>query len=285
MQDNKETASLRAELEGLPTQRLDQMLLEELEREKPSGEQVRLILRVLREREADMPCERTPGIQAAWEKYRRNAGQIDAQWRKRSRRRVWLVRLGSLAAVAALVVLAVPARAEAESLFEKLCRLTDSVVDFFSPDRENENLLEYTFVSEHPGLRQVQEELTALGVTVPVVPTWLPEGYELVECKTHVTSQKAGIAANFRNADSDLLFKIDFYGENVSHEYHRDEASFDTYEVFNIAHTILRNNDRWVVLWFPENLECFLTLDCSEDALYEILDSIYVTGGTNEKTD
>jgi len=184
--------------------------------------------------------------------------------------------------LAALVVLAVPARAEAESLFEKLCRLTDSVVDFFSPDRENENLLEYTFVSEHPGLRQVQEELTALGVTVPVVPTWLPEGYELVECDTVQTSQKTGVSACFTNADSELRIKVSIYEEDVSHKYHRDESAYNIYEMNNTVHTILRNNDRWVVLWVRKNKGISLRAEWSVETLYGILNSIYVTGENYE---
>ena len=80
----------------------------------------------------------------------------------------------------------------------------------------------------------------------------------------------------------DLVFKVDIYEEDVSHEYHRDETAFDWYQVGEINHTILRNNNRWVVIWFKDKIECFLTLDCPEDTLYEILNSIYVTEGENE---
>jgi hypothetical protein len=279
MQDNSIT-SLRERLEQLSTEELDRMLQEELDRETPEGALVRTILRVLWEREKDMPREITPGIRMAWEKYREREGETGT----RHRRNVFL-RLGTVAAVLAVLLLAVPREAAAESLFEKLTRWTDSVVDFFSPEKENRNLLEYEFASENPGLRQVYDAVRELGVTVPVVPGWLPEGYELVECKVHRTSQKNGVSANFRDADSDLMIKIDVYETDVSHKYHRDDTVFDVYEVFNVAHTILRNNDRWVVIWFQENIECSLSVDCPEDTLYEILKSIYVTEGTNETTD
>ena len=286
MQDNSIT-SLRELLEKMPTAQLDQMLQEELDKEKPDGNAVRMILRVLREREKDMPVEITPEIQEAWEKYRRNTAVIDS---REGKRRIpgWLIRIGSVAAILAVMIFAMPQEADAESLFEKLARWTDSVVDFFSPDKANDNLLEYEFTSDNPGLQQVYEAVKELGVTVPVVPTWLPGGYELVECETVNTSQKKGVAANFidtKDPDNAVLFKVDVYGEDVSHVYQRDESNVDTYEAFGVEHTILRNNNRWVVIWFRDKTECFLTLDCQENTLYEILNSIYVTEDNNETFD
>ena len=282
MQESNSITSLRERLGQLSTAQLDQMLQEELDREKPDGSLVREILRVLWDREKDMPVEITPGIRRAWERYRSNAAQIDRGDRKQRRGRRLFLRLGTLAAVLAVVLLAVPGKAEAEGLFTKLARWTGDVVDFFSPERENRNLLEYEFTSQNPGLRQVYEAVRELGVTAPVVPGWIPEGYELVECKTHITSQKSGVSANFRNADNDLILKVDIYEEDVSHEYHQDASVYDVYELYDTAHTILRNNNRWVVIWFQENIECSLAVDCHEDTLYEILKSIYVTEGINE---
>ena len=65
MQDNSIT-SLRELLESMPTEQLDQMLQEELDKKKPDGNAVRMIIRVLREREKDMVVEITPEIQKAW---------------------------------------------------------------------------------------------------------------------------------------------------------------------------------------------------------------------------
>ena len=118
MQDNS-IASLRELLETMPTAQLDQMLQEELEKEKPDGNAVRMILRVLREREKDVPVEITPEVQEAWEKYRRNTASLDSR-KGRRRFSIWLIRMGSLAAILSLVIFSVPQEAEAESFFEKL---------------------------------------------------------------------------------------------------------------------------------------------------------------------
>lgn len=276
MQDNSIT-SLRELLTQLPTAQLDQMLWEELEKDLPDANAVRMILEVLREREKDMPVEMTPGIQNAWEKYRMNTASPEAGTGRRSKIRKWFVRIGSVAAMICILLLAVPKEAEADSLFEKLTSLSDSIVEFFSPGQANDNPAEYTFETDNPGLQKVYDTVVAMGETEPVVPSWLPEGYELLECKTDATDTKASLMADFkRNADY-LIISYDIYNLDISHEYHWDGEDIRTYERRGQEYSIMRNNNRWVVIWFTEKTECSLTVDCSEDTVYKILDSIYVT--------
>lgn len=275
MQDNSIT-SLRELLEQLPTAQLDRMLQEELEKEKPDANAVRMILRVLREREKDLPVEVTPGIQKAWEKYQRNAAELDGGSGRSDKVRKWFIRIGSVAAMLGILLLAVPKRAEADGLFDKLTALTDSIVEFFSPGQANDNPAEYIFETENPGLQKVHDAVAALGEKASVVPTWLPEGYTLAECKTDVTDNKVSIAAYFKKNDA-IILSYDIYDLDVSHEYHWDGEDIQMYERRGQEYTIMQNNNRWVVIWFTEKTECSLTLDCQEDIVYKILDSIYVT--------
>ena len=82
-----------------------------------------------------------------------------------------------------------------------------------------------------------------------------------------------------------LLYKVDLYKEDVSHEYHKDETPAAKYDRGGVRHTIFQNNGRWVVLWFRDKIECSFTVDCPEDTLYEILRSIYITEDPDEATD
>ena len=63
--------TLLESLEQLTTPQLDDMLRVELEKELPEEHTVRLILKVLRAREADFPVVRNGQIDAALETYRR----------------------------------------------------------------------------------------------------------------------------------------------------------------------------------------------------------------------
>lgn len=274
MQDN-EITSLRARLEQMPTVQLDEILNDELEKEPADAVLVRTIMDILWEREKDLPLENTPKIRAAWKKYRRKVARLERQYRKPRWYQSGLFRVVSAAAMVCLLIFAIPQKAGAESLFEKLARWTDGIVEFFSPETKNDNLTEYRFVTDNPGLQQVYDAVTELGVTAPVVPMWLPEGYELVECKAVTTSEKNGVSAFFSNGEVYAVLKVDFFTTDVMHQYHKDESQASLYESCGIEYTVIRNIDRWVVIWFQDNIECSMAIDCQEDTLYRILDSIY----------
>lgn len=276
MQENNIT-SMREVFEKMTTQQLDELLNSELESETPDGNTVRLILSILWEREKDMPVEVTPGAERAWAKYKKNIANLETAEKRKVRFRRWSLRAASVAAVLCLLIFAVPQKAGAESFFEKLARLTDSIVEFFSPGMANDNVVEYVFATDNPGLQQVYDAVVALGVTYPVVPTWLPEGYELVECKTAETRKKTCVLANFENDSEFIILQYDIYSLDISHEYHWDGTDVQLYEHHGQKYSIMRNDNRWVIIWFKDKMECFLTLDCQEGSLYKILDSIYVT--------
>ena len=42
-----------------------------------------------------------------------------------------------------------------------------------------------------------------------------------------------------------------------------------------MTYNITRNNDWWVAVWTKDNIECSIALDCQEETLRRILDSIY----------
>lgn len=275
MKDNY-IALTREALERMTTPQLDELLNSELEKEAPNGDTVRLILSVLWEREKDMPVEITPGVEKAWMKYKKQIAKLDAAEKRTEKFRGRILKAASVAAMLGLLVLAVPQQAEADSLFEKLANLTSSIVEFFSPGMANDNTGEYVFETDHPGLQQVYDAVNALGVTDHVVPTWLPEGYELVECKTDATPNKTSVSAFFEKDSDFSVLKYDMYNSDISHEYHWDGENIQLYEHYGEEYSLMRNNGRWVVIWFTDSAECSLTLDCQEDTLYEILDSIYV---------
>lgn len=275
MPDNNKT-SLRDELEQLTTEQLDDLLNGELEKETPDGDKVRLILSILWEREKELPVQLTPKAENAWNTYKARTARLDAAEKRAVKLRRWGLRVASMAMILFCLLCAVPQKAEADSLFDKLARLTDSIIEFFSPGLENDNLIDYEFVTSNPGLQQVYDAVVELGVTDPVVPSWLPEGYELVECKPDITSKKTNLSASFESDGSEIVFSIDIYDVDISHEYHWNETTVNIYEHFGNKYTLMQNNGRWVVVWFTDKAECFVTLDCQEDTLYRILDSICV---------
>lgn len=265
----------------MSTEQLDKILNTELHKEPVDGDAVRLIMNVLWEREKDMPVEITPEIQRAWDKYQHDIAQIREETRRECRRRSWLIR-SAVAAVTLVVLLVpiIPQEAGAENLWKALVRLSSEVVEFFSPSDNGSRVLEYTFKTDNAGLQQVYDTAVEYGVNIPVVPMKLPDGSELAEFAIESYPASTRIYSRFMCDGKPIVFYIDIYRAEVSHKYQKDGTEVETYECGGIVHYILQNNDTKAAIWVRDNIECSIFIDCQDEILYKILDSIYGMRGT-----
>ena len=265
-------AVLRNTLEQMETQQLDAMLQEELRKEQPDGQLVRLIGSVLKEREQNNIPEIDSNVQQVWEQYQKKNQQLR---KKPKYMNSWLVKAASLILVILTFVAILPQEASAKSFFERVIAWTEDVFSLANPADSKEQEAEYVFRTENPGLQEIYEKVTELGVTVPVVPMWLPDGYDLVECKVNSNPTKKYLMARFSDGDSEIIYQIDIYSGNVTHEYSKNDIAAQNIEMNGTVYTLLRNHDLWVAVWTRENIECSLYIDCQEQILLRILKSIY----------
>ena len=257
------------ELRRLSTGQLDELLRKELRKDPVNGATVRLILEILEQREEGQSRPAGSAALAAWEKYRADRDTPVKPGRNR------FLRVAAVIVVILTLFLLVPQKADARGLFNRIARWTDSVFELFSPGDTRVRPSEYVFETDHPGLQQVHDTLAELGITEPVVPMWLPEGYELTECEVIKTPPNTHLIATFLNADTSVVLKVSIYLTNAPSIYYKDDTSHSTYEFNGITHSIIRNQDRWVIVWTRDNLECSIFVDCREEDLYRLLRSIY----------
>lgn len=260
-------------LENMPTSELDEVLKAELRREVPDGDIVREILQILEEREEGQPIDITPELQAAWDKF--NAETQRRADRPRPTARSWVIRVTSIAAILCLLICVIPMEAQAENWWEKLTRWTDTVLEFFVSTEATEPHAEYEFKTDNPGLQKVHDAVVELGVTEPVVPMWIPDGYELYDIETASLDNKTNLAAIFTDGEDDLIFKVSVLKLNNWHEYHKSDERNSVYEYGNVKHHIMQNNNRWKTVWEKERIECFISFAGEEEDIYKIIQSIY----------
>ena len=264
-------------LEQLSTEQLDEMLSKELHKDQIDDHSVRLIMRILSEREENHHVEMTPEIEQAWKKYQRDVATIERDGTRKSMARGWVLRVASLAAVLCLIVLIFPQQVGAETFWERLSRWTESIVEFFSPNDNEGRIEDYEFKTDNPGLQQVYDAVVEMGITDPVVPMWLPDGYELVEIETSETPRKKGVNAVFERGNIQATYFANVHSDYMAHVYYKDDAEYIEYEQNGFVFCAAKNNERWIAIWIKDNIECFLTIDCQEEILQDILRSIYVT--------
>ncbi len=262
----------------MSTEQLDKILNTELHKEPVNGDAVRLIMNVLWEREKDMPVEITPEIQRAWDKYQHDIAQIREETRRECRRRSWLIR-SAVAAVTLVVLLVpiIPQETGAESLWDRLASWTEDIFAFSNPTAADKQQDQYAFTTEIDGLQQIYDAVAALGVERPMVPSWLPGEPELAEIKTVSLPAQKMVKATLENDDGEILFNISIYNSNVDSEYPKDDIPVYMHEKAGVTYNIMRNKEVWVVAWCAESIEYFFALDCQEDILYKVIESIYMT--------
>lgn len=261
---------LRSELEAMSAQQLRTLLHTETARDVPDDDLVISILHILEQREPDVPDTGSAREKAAWKQFRK---------RIRARRKPSIVsnvlKAASVVLVLCVLFALVPQQAEADSWWQRLTKWTDEFFGFFREEEAAFRLEDYEFKTDNPGLQQVYDAVVEMGVTIPAVPMWLPEGYELAECTTEVTPRKSYTHARFAKEDKECVLQINILNAEDTKYYYKDEVPVKEHEDYGTVHSIMENEGKWIVSWSGDNIECAFTIDCSEDVLYEIIESIY----------
>lgn len=257
--------------EQMPTEELDQILQAELEKDHPSQEVVLPILQELEEREKDYPVENTPEVLGILDKLSKH----ETPTKQPKNRRSWIAGIAAVAAVVCIVVMALPRTVGAESIFDVLFRWTGSVFEFFTSEQDATNPpVDFVFETDNPGLQQLYDKIAELGVTDPVVPMWLPEGFELTELKELQTPRGNNVHGKFENGSQiiTITYRI---SKEITTTFEKEESAVEVYDYADISHFILENDDNLSVIWTVGSVECSILADLVKEDVYEIIKSIY----------
>lgn len=272
MLENENMIDFIGSLKEMSSEQLSRLIQEETAKECPNDELVLMALGILENREKEKPVVLGSKEKAAWKKY---------QSKVRSRNRIpvltWkpLMQVASVLLVITLLFALLPTQANAETWWERLARWTDDFFSFFNPSTSELAANEYVFQTDNEGLQQVYDAVIKLGVTTPVVPMWLPEGSELTEIKQDAMPTHEYIIARFSQESNEIVYKLNLYSIDRPNQYHKIETGVKELERHGTTYSIIRNESNWSIIWTDENIECSIFIDCQENVLYEIIESIY----------
>lgn len=260
---------LLASLKQLSTSQLEDMLRSEAQKEQPEPYTVRAILKILRQRDADKPVETNGQIDAAWQNFRRKTEKKSGGFRKP------FLKAATILVACGLLLAVFTQDVSANRLLERLAAWTDSIFELFSREHRGKSTGEYVFQTDNPGLQELYDTVSQLGVTVPVIPMWLDGEYELDYCTVKETPTGEKVVAGLINGSKIVSFEINMYKNEPPREFHKNEPDAEPYESNGVVHYIFKNHGLWVIVWARDNLECFLTIENQEDAVYRTINSIY----------
>jgi len=264
---------LREKLETESSEQLRAMLHAETGKDIPDDDLVLTILHILEDREPDDLMPESDREAAAWKQFRKRV-----KARKNKPRLGWrsLANAAAILLIVGVLMAAIPSEVEADSWWDRIAHWTDDFFGFFREEEEETfNLEDYEFRTDNPGLQQVYDAVVELGVTQPVVPMWLPEGYELANIVSDKMLNKERIVARLESAEKIITYQVTVLSSDKSTQYPKDNTTVIQREICNTTFNIMRNDKIWVVVWSENNIECSMFIDCQENVLFEILDSIY----------
>ena len=269
------TSFHREELEKLPAPELEKILFAELDSESTDRDTVLQILSILKDRDSTEQADCPVDAEEAWDKYLkdRNKTMHDVPVVRPKPRR-WLGLVAAAVTVVFVLLMTVPQAVGADSIFDIIGRWTKNLFGF-SHSSSNAPTEEYVFQTDNPGLQQIYDAVAGLGVTQPVVPTWVPEGYALTELLTREQRISTKVVARLCRDDRYIVITFEIYGSGASNKYPKDSDSAELYEPAEIKHYIMTNEGHWSSMWNNENAECMIATNDSKEVLYEVVDSIY----------
>ena len=237
----EETKCIQEALACLPREELRRMLTEELHKETSNMDEalVRLLLAELKNWGTDPAFTDDDAVEAACEKFRVDTERAQMPRKRRYQSRI--VKAASVILVLVCLFFGLPAAVQADPVPDVLGWWSDSVFQLLVPG-EKPNVREYVFSTEHPGLQQIYDTVTELGITEQIVPRKLSKEYELAELDTFQMLGDTLLYARLVNNDKELLFTIIIHDEKVMLQYEKDTENVSVWDLAGVEHYVLSNN-------------------------------------------
>lgn len=262
----------------LPREELRQILAEELH--KPTAEindvLVRALIAELHSRGANPAFADNEAVYNACAEFRMNTQKVQPH-RKRWYQS-WMLKVASIVLVLGILFFALPNTAQADNINDVLSWWSDGVFQLFAPGLQP-NTHTYVYETDHPGLQQIYDTVTELGITDPIVPRWVPDGVDLTELKVYQMVDSSAIHVCMASNDCYLLMYFIIKDNPTFFQHEKDIQSVNIWDLGGYEHYIVTNYDERIITWVIDGIECTITTDCPEEDAYRIVKSIYTSEG------
>lgn len=127
---------------------------------------------------------------------------------------------------------------------------------------------------EDPYLK-LREELKTNGVTVAVVPEYMPDGFSLSSVITDERLSGLGIFSTLTNDNREILLNYTLTTKEPNLFFAKDEITPEVYTVCGIEHNIFTNEGKYIAVWMNQNIQCEIQGIEDKEELLRMIDSIY----------
>ena len=183
----------------------------------------------------------------------------------------WLRSLSAAAAVLVIILLGtVTAKAFGVDVWKAVITWTQETFHIGGsphPDNGPNTDIDLQFTS-------LQEALTYADIHARLVPTHIPNGYNLTNVTVEQTPMQTVYNAIYHNGNKTLKITVRNHLTSTPEYIEQSEGFVGTYEADGITYHLFLNNLRTQAVWINGSYECYIFGDLTIDELKQMIDSI-----------
>lgn len=127
----------------------------------------------------------------------------------------------------------------------------------------------------------MEEAVAAYGITDPVVPTWIPKGFEVQYVRAKEQLYSVNLSAAYSSNSKEIRIKIYINNAEDDSAIHAEHSSPQSvsYESNGVEFLIAGNNSQHRASWVTGNCVCSINGDLTEREIKRMIDSIFTEEG------
>lgn len=180
----------------------------------------------------------------------------------------WVRALVATAAVFVVVIFgSVTAKAFGFDIWETVIQWTQETFHFGNwGNSPNEGS-----VMAYPSL---QDALVDHNISAPLAPSWIPNGYKLVDIAVEHTPTQRMYRAKYINGEMVLRITLQDYLDKDPIYVEQSDGLVEEYVVSGVTYYLFENNENVHAVWIVESFECYIAGPVTIDDLKMMIDSI-----------
>ena len=262
-----------AQYDSMATEELEEIL--RLDAEMPEGQEsdtdkILYIMEVLAERKRNNGHAGKTALEA-YESFKQNympeTDNILIPTKAKGRASLWVRRLTAAAAVLAILFVgSVTAKAFGFNVWKAVVQWTQETFHFGDWGDSNADNNQQ-FIS-------LQEALEEGNTPTWLVPTWIPDGYELVDVTVEQSPKKKTYTAIYTNEVQSLIITVRDYLDGIPVYIEQDEGLVEEYQMLGMTYYLFDNNKQVQAAWILDSCECNIFGNVTIDELKTMINSI-----------
>lgn len=181
----------------------------------------------------------------------------------------WLRRLTAVAAVLAVILLgSVTIKASSITLWEAVVTWAQETFHFGSGEQGE------PAAYDGAPYASLQEALEQNKEADGLIPTWIPDGYELIEIKVIDNPMRRKYIALYMNETKLLTISVQLYLDNHSENIEQSDGYIGTIEHNGIPFYLFQNNSMLQIAWINDLYECYISGELTMEQMTQMINSI-----------